>query len=366
MTASTNPDSATVLMAMSGGVDSSAAAILLQDAGRQLTGVTMKLFSYSMLALADPATESSVLDDIEDAHDVCRKLGIPHYTFNLTRQFETNVMTSFCQGYLAGNTPNPCIDCNKHLKFGALHQRRRELELDFVATGHYARIVFDESTGLWQLHRAKDEAKDQSYMLYHLGQDQLAHTLLPLGELTKDEARALAASRSLRIAQKEESQDICFVPNGDHIAFIEHHEKTAVLRPGPILDSTGRRCGTHQGLPRYTIGQRKGLRIPASEPLYVLSKDAAANALVVGTAAELLTCEVRARSLNFISGSSPHGPFRIRAKTHYRQDPQPAWAELTASDELVLTFDSPQRKAAPGQALVLYDETLVLGGGTIA
>ena len=358
---------------MSGGVDSSAAALLLQRDGHELTGVTMKLFTYSMLAKPELVSGCCSLEDTEDAHDVCRKLGFPHYTFNLTRQFEDHVIAPFCTTYLEGGTPNPCIDCNKHLKFGALHQRRRELGLDYVATGHYVRRAFDEKSGRWQLLRGKDARKDQSYMLYGLTQDQLAHTLFPLGNLSKDEVRDLAREAGLNVAEKSESQDICFAPDGDYLAFIEHYEdrigtdpaSLKALQPGPIVNTDGERIGEHMGIARYTIGQRKGIGIAAPEPLYICSKDAATNTLVAGFADELLTREVRAHDLNFISGEPPIGRFRVQAKTHYRQDPQHGWAELTAEDELLVTFDDPIRKAAPGQALVIYDGDIVLGGGTI-
>ena len=239
--------------------------------------------------------------------------------------------------------------------------------LDYVATGHYARRRWDEATGRWQLLRASDPVKDQSYVLYHLTQDTLAHMLFPLGELTKDEVRELARAHGFVTAEKPESQDICFVPDGDYAGFIEGHcGAGAAFEPGEIVNREGRVLGEHAGLIRYTIGQRKGIGVAAREPLYVLGKDASANRLVVGFKDELLSSGVVACDVNLISGGVLEGPRNVQVKTHYRQRPVPAVAEQTGPDELTVTFEEPQRAAAPGQAAVLYEGDVVLGGGTIA
>ena len=338
--------------------------------------------------------------DVEDARAVCRRLGIPHDAFNLRDRFDAAVVNPFCGAYLEGRTPNPCIACNRFLKFEALQKRRRQLGLDYVATGHYARRRWDEATGCWQLLRASDPAKDQSYVLYHLTQDTLAHMLFPLGELTKDEVRELARAHGFVTAEKPESQDICFVPDGDYAGFIEawcrvrccegeascaspmiggeggprsapteSGPKNALVgsafEPGEIVNREGRVLGEHAGLIRYTIGQRKGIGVAAREPLYVLGKDAFANQLIVGFKDELLSSGVVACDVNLISGGVLEGPREVQVKTHYRQRPVPAVAEQTGPDELTVTFDEPQRAAAPGQAAVLYEGDIVLGGGTI-
>ena len=326
------------MMAMSGGVDSSVAALLLSEAGYGVTGATMKLFGADVVA---PDCDSSCCsaDDVEDARAVCRRLGVPHYTFNFGELFGEAVIDRFCGAYLGGTTPNPCIDCNRFLKFDALQRRRRELGLGFVATGHYARRAWDARTGRWRLLRARDAAKDQSYVLYHLTQDALAHMLFPLGELTKPEVRELARAHGFATAEKPESQDI-------------------VSREGKVL-------GEHKGLIHYTVGQRKGIGVAAPEPLYVFAKDAAANRLVVGTAAEVQVREVTARDVNLIAVERIEAPRAVTAKTHYRQRPVAATVEQTGDDELRVVFDEPQRAAAPGQAAVLYDGDVVVGGGTI-
>ena len=363
------PEAASVMAAMSGGVDSSVCALLLQEAGFDVRGATMVLRGGEVLGDAGEGEGSTCGSsrDVEDARAVCRRLGILHDAFDLRDRFDAAVVRPFCDAYLEGRTPNPCIDCNRFLKFETLQKRRREMGLDYVATGHYARRRWDEATGRWQLLRASDPAKDQSYVLYHLTQETLAHMLFPLGELTKDEVRELARAHGFVTAEKPESQDICFVPDGDYAGFIEGHcGAGAAFEPGEIVNREGRVLGEHAGLIRYTIGQRKGIGVAAREPLYVLGKDASANRLVVGFKDELLSSGVVACDVNLISGGVLEGPRKVQVKTHYRQRPVPAVAEQTGPDELTVTFEEPQRVAAPGQAAVLYEGDVVLGGGTIA
>ena len=357
------------MAAMSGGVDSSVCALLLQEAGFDVRGATMVLRGGEVLGDAGEGEGSTcgLARDVEDARAVCRRLDILHDAFDLRDRFDAAVVRPFCDAYLEGRTPNPCIACNRFLKFEALQKRRREMGLDYVATGHYARRRWDEATGRWQLLRASDPAKDQSYVLYHLTQDTLAHMLFPLGELTKDEVREMARAHGFVTAEKPESQDICFVPDGDYAGFIEGHcGAGAAFEPGEIVNRGGRVLGEHAGLIRYTIGQRKGIGVAAREPLYVLGKDASANRLVVGFKDELLSSGVVACDVNLISGGVLEGPRKVQVKTHYRQRPVLATAEQTGPDELTVTFDEPQRAAAPGQAAVLYEGDVVLGGGTIA
>ena len=363
------PEAASVMAAMSGGVDSSVCALLLQEAGFDVRGATMVLRGGEVLGDAGEGEGSTCGSsrDVEDARAVCRRLGILHDAFDLRDRFDAAVVRPFCDAYLEGRTPNPCIDCNRFLKFETLQKRRREMGLDYVATGHYARRRWDEATGRWQLLRASDPAKDQSYVLYHLTQETLAHMLFPLGELTKDEVRELARAHGFVTAEKPESQDICFVPDGDYAGVIEGHcGAGAAFEPGEIVNREGRVLGEHAGLIRYTIGQRKGIGVAAREPLYVLGKDASANRLVVGFKDELLSSGVVACDVNLISGGVLEGPRKVQVKTHYRQRPVPAVAEQTGPDELTVTYEEPQRVAAPGQAAVLYEGDVVLGGGTIA
>lgn len=359
---------ASVMAAMSGGVDSSVCALLLQQAGYDVRGATMVLRGGEVLGDAGKGEGSTCgsARDVEDARAVCRRLDIPHDAFDLRDRFDAAVIRPFCDAYLGGRTPNPCIDCNRFLKFEALQQRRRAMGLDYVATGHYARRRWDAATERWRLLRASDPAKDQSYVLYHLTQDTLAHMLFPLGELTKDEVREMARAHGFVTAEKPESQDICFVPDGDYAGFIAGRcGADTAFSPGEIVDREGRVLGEHAGLIRYTIGQRKGIGVAAREPLYVLGKNAFANQLIVGFKDELLSSGVVACDVNLISGGVLEGPREVQVKTHYRQRPVPAVAEQTGPDELTVTFDEPQRAAAPGQAAVLYKGDIVLGGGTI-
>lgn len=362
------------LAALSGGVDSAVAAALLCEEGHGLTGVTMRLLDASLLGGPQAVQACAMEAAIEGARATCQQLGIPHLTLDLAAQFRSCVVEPFCRAYLEGRTPNPCIECNRHLKIAELQRLRRQRGLDFVATGHYARVRFDQPTGRWQLLRAADKAKDQSYVLYRAGQDDLAHLRLPLGNLAKGDVRALAAELGLPGADAPESQDICFVPDGDYTAFIERYAGTGAeaaldlraLEPGPIVDAAGTVRGTHSGIARYTVGQRKGLGLAAAEPLYVCGKDAATNTLRVGTAAQARGTRVVARDASMVSVAALDGPARVQAKTHYRQEPQPATATQPDAGTLVVEFDEPQRLAAAGQSLVIYDGDVVLGGGTIA
>ena len=349
--------------AMSGGVDSSVATLLLRDAGYDAEGVTMRLFSNEDLFTNDESSCCS-LADVQDALDVCLELGIPHMVYNFSRTFATDVIERFCDGYLQGRTPNPCIDCNRYVKFAALQQRRRDLGFDYVATGHYARRAFNEQTGRYELLRGLDANKDQSYVLFHLDQDTLAHMLFPLGELEKTQVRELAEHHGFINAEKAESQDICFVPGDDYAGFIEKRRDVR-FDPGPIVNRDGAVLGQHRGLVHYTPGKRKGIGVAYKEPLYVFAKDTKRNALVVDTHANTLCTRIDVTDVNFIARAELPHPERFAVKTHYRQTARSALVEQTGPDSIRITFDDPQRVCAPGQAAVVYDGDTVICGGTI-
>ena len=345
-------------------MDSSAAALLLhREEGRELVGLTMKLFSPEATAGIDPSccTERDILD----AKAVCDALGIAHHVLPLYADFEKHVIDNFIDAYRSGRTPNPCIDCNRYLKFEALFQRAAEMGCDTVATGHYARVEYDKAAGRYKLKKGADGSKDQGYVLYSLTQEQLSRVIFPLGGFTKNEIRTLAAESGLVSAFKRESQDICFIPDGDYAGFIERH--TGLTFPcGDFIDTSGHVLGRHKGIIHYTVGQRKGLGISSDEPLYVLSIDPAANVVTLGREHELYRTTLIARHINLISVPDLEKPMRVTAKARYRQPEARATAVQTGNDELTITFDEPLRAITPGQSVVLYSGDEILGGGMIS
>ena len=351
------------LIAMSGGVDSSVAAFLTKEAGFDCTGATMKLFSNEDIGIEGESRCCS-LDDVEDARSVANRLGIPFFVFNFSDNFRREVIERFITAYKNGETPNPCIDCNRFLKFEKFFLRARELDIGHIVTGHYAVICYDGAARRWGLKKGADESKDQSYVLYSLTQEQLAHTLLPLGGMTKAEVRAVAEANGFINAKKRESQDICFVPDGDYASFIERYTGEP-NRAGQFVDKEGRALGEHRGFVRYTIGQRRGLGLSLREPLYVCAKCAARNTVVLGKESELFSKSLTATGINLIACDRLTAPLRIRAKVRYKQREQWATAEQTGDDRLRIEFDEPQRAVTPGQAVVMYDGDAVVGGGPI-
>ena len=349
------------LIAMSGGVDSSVAAHLMQQAGFDCIGATMRLFDKTSTG---EESKCCSLDDVEDARAVAHRLGIPFYVFNFTDRFREMVMDKFVRCYECGLTPNPCIDCNRYLKFQALLQRAQLLECDCIATGHYASIRFCQSSGRWLLYKAADKAKDQSYFLYTLTQQQLAHTCFPLGELTKEDVRSIAQKNGFVNARKRDSQDICFVPDGNYFDFLKSYTGKA-YDSGDFLDMNGQIIGRHQGAVGYTRGQRKGLGLAMGEPVYVFSKDMAANTVTVSDNAALFSRVLRANDWNFFPFDTLTAPLRVCAKARSRMVEQPATAYPEENGIVRIEFDEPQRAITTGQAVVLYDGDQVIGGGTI-
>ena len=349
------------MIAMSGGVDSSVAAYLMQQAGYACMGATMRLYENEDAGLPRGST-CCALDDVEDARRVAYTLGMPHYVFNYKDAFREQVMARFAAAYQHGATPNPCLDCNRYLKFGLLETRARALGCDVLATGHYARVE-QLPDGRYTLKKAVDATKDQSYVLAWLTQEQLAHTRFPLGGLHKTEAREIAEAHGFCNAHKHDSQDICFVPDGDYARFME--DFTGKRYPaGDFLDENGRVVGTHNGAVRYTIGQRKGLGLAMGAPVYVCGKDMQANTVTVGPEEMLFDRIVYADEVNWIAIPELTGPLRVTARTRYHQVEQAATV-YPAECGFRLEFDQPQRAPTPGQAVVLYQGDTVLGGGTI-
>ena len=340
------------LIAMSGGVDSSVAALLLGNRGMETVGGTMRLI--------DGANEK----DIADAKSVCQRLGMEHYVFDMREEFDREVMRRFAGIYLGGETPNPCVICNKRIKFGALLDRAKELGCDRIATGHYASVRFDSGSGRWLLTKAADSSKDQSYFLYTLSQEQLSSILFPVGQLTKARLRELAESNGFATSRKRDSQDICFIPDGDYAAFLERYLGRQ-FEEGVFLDENGNIIGRHRGAVRYTIGQRKGLGMGFGKPMFVQRKDMSANTVTLGSNEALFSRRVVIRDVNLIAADRIDRPLRVTAKVRYTQREE--WATLHAVDEngMLLEFDNPQRAVAPGQAAVCYDGNCVVCGGSI-
>ena len=349
------------LIAMSGGVDSSLAAKLTKDMGYECIGCTMKLYSNEDISISREKT-CCTLDDVEDARSVARKIGIPYYVFNLSSDFKEKVIDRFIASYENGATPNPCIDCNRYIKFERLYERAKTLGCDYIVTGHYARI--EKQGDKFLLKKAVDDTKDQSYVLYSLTQEQLSHTLFPLGDKRKENVRLLAEESGFINADKPDSQDICFVPDGDYAAFIKKqtgHDYPA----GNFIDSAGNVLGKHKGIINYTIGQRKGLGIALGKPAFVKAINKADNTVTLCDNDGLFTSEFTADNFNWISGEIPPAPIKCNVKVRYRQTEQPATVEPINETTVKITFDKPQRAISKGQSAVLYDGDTVLGGGTI-
>lgn len=356
---------ARILVAMSGGVDSSVAAKLLVDEGHEVAGVTLKLFSGDDVFLDEARGRTCcALSDVEDARNVAYKLGIDHFVFNFRDLFTEKVIRPFVDSYLEGRTPNPCIDCNRFIKFDKLIERAILLGYDYVATGHYSIISKDESSGRYLLSRGVDLSKDQSYVLYNLTQRQLAHTLFPLGNLDKITVREIAEKSGLINARKPDSQDICFVPDGDYPSFIDKMAPGKVS-PGPFLDVDGNKIGEHRGITRYTIGQRRGIAAAFGKPMYVAGKNAKDNTVTLGESDDLQVSSLVASDVNLISIENLENPVQVTAKIRYNQTEQAATIKPHGTSRIRVDFAAPQRAVAPGQAVVFYQGETVLGGGTI-
>jgi len=364
-----------IAVAMSGGVDSSSAAALLKEQGHELVGFTMQLWNQrrgiSTDENGDPLpSRCCSLDDVYDARRVAESLGFPFYVLNLEQEFEKSVVEPFVQSYLDGETPIPCVACNSRLKFASLDKLAQSLGCDKVATGHFARVEFDEAPNRYRLFRGRNHWKDQSYFLWELNQDQLSRAYFPLGKMLKSEVRDIARVANLYVAEKQESQEICFVPDGKYSEFIDRyldHENRSDELPetGEIVNAKGEKIGEHSGIHRYTIGQRRGLGISHEKPLYVTQIERAKNQIVVGCAEELDCLEFTAKGVNWVAFDEPSEPVHAGVRVRYRHEPAPATIYALPDNRAHIVFDEPQRAITPGQATVFYNGEEVVGGGWI-
>jgi tRNA-specific 2-thiouridylase len=355
-----------VVVAMSGGVDSSVAAAILKDRGFDITGITMNLFSLpGEICRSEELRSCCGQKAVEDAHRVAIHLGIPHYVVDLRKEFEAAVIADFAREYSRGRTPNPCIRCNERIKFKLFWERAKRLGADFIATGHHARVTKSPSGSGFVLKKGKDGTKDQSYFLYRLTQAQLARIMMPVGNLTKAEVRAAARRLGLPVAEKEESQETCFAPLGNYPEFLAGRAPKA-FRPGPILDLEGRVLGQHKGIGNYTIGQRRGLGISAPQPFYVAIIDVRRNAVIVGREKDLFCRKLQASRVHWIEGGRLDKPVRVKAKIRYRHPAAEAVVLPLSRRRVRVEFRRPQRAVTPGQSVVFYRRDVVLGGGIIA
>lgn len=347
---------------MSGGVDSSVAASLLKEMGYEVVGATMRIWKGG--ESRESVDRCCGAGDVEDARRVAQQIRIPFYVVNLAEEFEREVIQYFCEEYRRGKTPNPCILCNERVKFGSLLKKARELDADYLATGHYARVEFDEKTGRYGLKKGVDQRKDQSYVLFSLTQEQLHFALFPLGEYRKEKVRQQAFELGLRVHDKPESQEICFIQEASYHSFLLEKLGESI-EPGPILDREGRVLGTHQGIPFYTVGQRRGLRLAVGRPLYVVEIDRAKNAIIVGEEEEVYGHTFTADSVNWIASPRLSPSFSAYVKIRYNHPGSEAILSATGEDKVVVRFKEPQKAITPGQAAVFYEKDQVLGGGWI-
>ena len=354
----------TVVVAMSGGVDSSVAAALLVEQGYNVIGMMMRLWSEENTAGFGGHNRCCTPDQLADARRIARKLGIPFYVIDTRDFFYQNIVQFFIDQHSAGYTPNPCMACNRHVRFDWLLNQALTMDADYLATGHYARVT-TAPNGQSELRRAHTDAKDQSYVLSVLTQEKLSHAMFPIGEYTKPEVRELAVKFALPVASKSDSQDLCFLGDGDYRRFLRENGTPEMFEAGKILLTDGTELGEHDGLPNYTIGQRKGLGVSYSEPLYVIKLDRQKNAVIVGTRAELGNDTLTAQNMNWIAGNPPAEEFRADIKIRYKSQAAPATVTVSADGRIRAVFDDPLRDITPGQGAVLYQDDLVLGGGMI-